>query len=125
MFAKRAAGRHSRGFVHVLGAVAKSSFLNDFWVDFLTGGTPGASRAALDDQVGSQFDFLMVFISVPGVSFGVLVVPLGTLGPALGRPWASLWRRSWQRRLKKKASGAHFLPEPILRVNRDAPGHAE
>ena len=68
MFAKRAEGRHSHGFVHVLEAVEKFSFLSDFGVNFLMGrGTPGVSRAALDDQVGSQVDFLMVFRCPEGV----------------------------------------------------------
>ena len=40
MFAKRVEGRHSRDFVHVLGAVEKFSFLIDFGVNFLTGGYP-------------------------------------------------------------------------------------
>ena len=70
-------------------------------------------QQAVDDQMGSQFDFSR-FWDVPGVPSGVLVVPLGALGPALGRPW----------RLKKKASGACCIPESILRVKRDAPGHA-
>ena len=82
MFAKRVEGRHSRGFVHVLGAVAKSSFLNDLGVDFLTGGTPGASWAALDDQVRSQVDFFLIF-NCPG---GVFWRPCGPFG----HPWARL-----------------------------------
>jgi hypothetical protein len=68
VFANRVEGRHSRDFVHVLGAVEKFSFLKDFGVDFLTGGYLGASRAAMHDQVGSQVDFLMVF-SCPGGGF--------------------------------------------------------
>ena len=84
MFAKRVEGRHSRGFVHVLGAVEKFSFLVDFGVISLRGGTPGASWAALDHQVplGSQVDFLMVF-KCPGCVFW------GPCGP-FGHPWARL-----------------------------------
>ena len=48
----------------------------------LLGGTPGASRAALDDQVGSQVDFFMVF-RCPG---GVFWRPCGPFG----HPWARL-----------------------------------
>ena len=40
VFAKRVEGRHSRDFVHVLGAVEKLSLLNVFGVNFLTGGYP-------------------------------------------------------------------------------------
>ena len=82
MFAKHVEGRHSHGLVHVLWAVEKFSFSNDFGVNFLTGGTPGASRAALDDQVGSQVDFLMVF-RCPGGGFW------RPCGP-FGRHWARL-----------------------------------
>ena len=48
----------------------------------LLGGTPGASRAALDDQVGSQADFLMVFKCLGGVFWR----PRGPFGD----PWARL-----------------------------------
>ena len=41
MFAKRAEGRNSRGFVHVLEAVEKLSLLSDFWVNFLPWSLPG------------------------------------------------------------------------------------
>ena len=82
MFAKRVEGRHSRGFVHVPGAVEKSSFLMILGSISLLGGTPEASRAALDDQVGSQVDFLMVF-KCPG---GVFWRP----GDPFGYPWAHL-----------------------------------
>ena len=41
MLAKRAEGRHSRGFVHVLGAVEKLSLVNDFGVNFLPWSLPG------------------------------------------------------------------------------------
>ena len=41
MFAKRAEGRHSRGFVHVLEAVEKFSLLSDFGVNFLPWSLPG------------------------------------------------------------------------------------
>ena len=74
--------------------VEKSSFVMILGSISLLGDTPGASRAAWGDQVGSQVDFLMVS-KCPGVSFGNLVIPLGTLGLALGRPWASLWRQKW------------------------------
>ena len=40
VFAKHVEGRHPRDFVHVLGAVQKCSSLNDFAVNFLTGGYP-------------------------------------------------------------------------------------
>ena len=76
MFAKRVAGRHSCGFVHVLGAVEKLSFLNDFGSISLLGGTPGASRAPLGAQVGSQVDFFTIFRR-PGEVFGA---PLGSPG---------------------------------------------
>ena len=48
----------------------------------LLGGTPGASRAALDDQVGSQADFLPVFKCLGGVFWR----PRGPFGD----PWARL-----------------------------------
>ena len=48
----------------------------------LLGGTPGASRAALDDQVGSQVDFLMVFKCPGGVSWRPC--------DPFGHPWARL-----------------------------------
>jgi hypothetical protein len=57
VFAKRVEGRHSRGFVHVLEAVEKFSFLSDFGVDFLTGGYPWSLPGGWGDQVGSQVDF--------------------------------------------------------------------
>ena len=41
MFAKRAEGRHSRGFVHVLEAVEKLCLFNDFGADFLPWRPPG------------------------------------------------------------------------------------
>ena len=41
MFAKRAEGRHSLGFVHVLEALEKLSLLNDFGVNFLPWSLPG------------------------------------------------------------------------------------
>ena len=82
MFAKRVEGRHSRGFVHVPGAMEKSGFLMILGSISLLGGTPRASRAALDDQVGSQVDFLMVF-KCPGGVFWRPVIS--------GQPWAWLW----------------------------------
>ena len=96
MFAKRVERRHSRGFVHVLGALEKFSFSMILGSISLLVGTPGASRAALDDQVGSQVDFLMVFRCPGGVfwrpcgPFGHpgarLVATLGvTLAPEVGR----------------------------------------
>ena len=54
----------------------------DFGVIFPPGGTPGASRAPLGAQVGSQVEFLMV-CSRPGGGFGA---PLGPFG----LPWTSL-----------------------------------
>ena len=58
-------------------------FFIDFGVIFCPGGTPGASRAPLGAQVGSQVEFLMVFRR-PGGGFGA---PLGDVfGPTLGTP---------------------------------------
>ena len=68
----------------------------------LLGGTPGASRAALDDQVGSQVDFLMVFrcpgdaLWGPGGAFGR---PGSCLGATLGR---HVGAKSSEERVKKK-----------------------
>jgi hypothetical protein len=99
VFAKHVEGRHSRGLVHVLWAVEKFSFSNDFGVNFLTGGTPGASRAALDDQVGSQIDFFVTFNCPRGVFWR----PCGLFGPALGRPLASLWRQKLAEEIQKES----------------------
>ena len=87
MFAKRVEGRHSRGFVHFLGAVEKSILLTDFGINFLTRVYPGASRSALDDQVGSQVDFFMVFSCFGGVFWrpcGPFGHPRARLGATLG-----------------------------------------
>ena len=67
MFARRLEGRHSREFIYAL-AVEKEANILDFGVIFLPGGTPGASRAPLGAQVGSQVEFLMVF-RCPGDGF--------------------------------------------------------
>ena len=86
---------------------------------------PGASQAALDDQVGSQVDFLMVFECPGGVfwrrcgAFGRTWAHLGTtlgvtLAPEVGK-----------KRLKRNTSGVQCIPETILRVKMDTPGHAE
>ena len=115
MFAKRVEGRHSRGFVHVLEAMEKLSFLNDFGVDFLTGGYPWSLPGGRGDQVGSQVDFLFVFEG-PGVSFGILVVPLGTLGPVLGRPWPSLGRQTLAEESQKESSWCTLHPRVQFEV---------
>ena len=52
MFAKRVEGRHSRDFVHGLGAVEKFSFLNDFGDNFLTGGYPWSFPGGLGEAGG-------------------------------------------------------------------------
>ena len=115
-------GRHSRDFVHALGAVEELRFSNDFGVSFLTGGgtlePPGRPWMT---RWGRRLIFLC-FLSVRGC----LLVSLWSLWAPLGLPWGDLRRhfgdRSWQRRLKKKASGAHCIPESILKVKRHAPG---
>ena len=91
MFAKRVEGRHSRGFVHVLGAVENYVFLMTLGAISLLASTPGASRAALDDQVGSQVDLLMVFRCPGGVFWrpcGLFGRPWACLGTTLGVTWA-------------------------------------
>ena len=122
VFANRVEGRHSRDFVQVLRAVQKFRSLYDFGVNFLTGGTPEAFQAALEDQVGSQVDFFIGFRCPGGVFWRPCWVPLG-------QPWGKLGHhlgaRSWQRKLEKQTSGVHCRPEFILRVQNDAPGHAE
>ena len=75
--------------------------LVDFGAIFPPGGTPGASRAPLGAQVGSQVDFLMVFRR-PGGGFGAPVGPFGLPWATLGRPWASLWRLKWTQKSEKE-----------------------
>ena len=90
MFARRVEGRHSCEFVHALGRWKSYVFFVDFGVIFLPGGTPGASRAPLGAQVGSQVVFLMV-LRRPGDGFWAPFGPFGlswacrgaTLGVAL------------------------------------------
>ena len=69
--------------------------LVDFGAIFPPGGTPGASRAPLGAQVGSQVDFLMVFRRAP-------LGPFGLLWASLGRPWASLCRLKWTQESEKE-----------------------
>ena len=76
-------------------------FFIDFGVIFPPGGTPGASRAPLGAQVGSQVDFLMVF-GRPGGGFGAPLGPFGLPWASLGRPWASLWRLNWTQKREKE-----------------------
>ena len=75
--------------------------LVDFGAIFPPGGTPGASRAPLGAQVGSQVDFLMVFRR-PGGGFGAPLGPFGLPWASLGRPWASLWRLKWTQKSEKE-----------------------
>jgi hypothetical protein len=100
VFAWRVEGRHSRDFFHAQGR-CKSIVLKSILVAFSTGGTPGASRAPLGAQVGSQVDFLMVFRR-PGGGFGVPLGPFGLPWATLGRPWASLWRQKWTQKSEKE-----------------------
>ena len=51
MFANRVEGRHSRDFVHVLGAVEKFSLLSDFGVNFVPWSLPGG-RGGPDGVAG-------------------------------------------------------------------------
>ena len=64
----------------------KYRFLVDFGVIFPPGGTPGASRAPLGAQVGSQVDFLMVFRR-PGGGFAAPLGPFGLPWGAFGGIW--------------------------------------
>ena len=86
VFARRVEGCHSRQFIHTLGATRKQRFI-EFGVNFLIGGTPGASRAPLADQVRSQVDLLMVF-RCPGDALwgpgGSFARPGACLGATLG-----------------------------------------
>ena len=81
----------------------KERFLSHFGVIFPPGGTPGASRAPLGAQVGSQVDFLMVF-SRPGGGFGApfgpFGLPLGSFGTTLG----SRGRQKWNQKCEKDHS---------------------
>ena len=76
-------------------------FLIDFGVNFLAVGTPGGSRAPLAEQVLSQTDFV-TSLGVPGMPCGVLVAPLGELGPALSDLGRHVGAKSSEERVKKK-----------------------
>ena len=93
-------------------------FFIDFGAIFPPGGTPGASRAPLGAQVGSQVDLLMVF-SRPGGGFGApfgpFGLPWGDLGPHFGA-------QSGHKRGEKRVSSAHRVPEAILGAKREGPG---
>ena len=93
-------------------------FLVDFGVIFRPGGTPGASRAPLSAQVGSQVDFLMVFRRPRegfGTPFGPFGLPWGALGSHLGA-------KSGAKNMKKSSPGAQCVPEASLGVKREGPG---
>ncbi len=92
----------------------------DFGAIFPPGGTPGASRAPLGAQVGSQVDFFMVFRRPRGgfgTPFGPFGLPWGALGSHLGA-------ESGAKRVKKSIPGARCVPEASLGVKSEGPGPA-
>ena len=100
------------------GMLAFFCIFVDFGVIFRPGGTPGASRAPLSTQVGSQVDFLMVFRCPRGgfgTPFGPFWTPLGALGSHLGA-------KSGAKSVKKSVPGAQGVPEASLGVKREGPG---
>ena len=109
MFANRVEGRHSCDFVHILGAVDKLRFYLFLGLISLLEATPGASRAALDDQVGSQVDLLMV-LGVPRVSCGPFGRPWACLGATLGVTLAAEVGRGDS---KRKLPGHIAFPSPF------------
>ena len=124
MFANMGKGVTVANLFTLWGQWESNDFLIDFGVNFLPVGTPGASRAPLGDQVVSQTDFVTVS-RCPGDAFRVLVAPLGELGPALERPWASRGRQKQRTKKKVKASGAQCVSDSTFDAKRELPGGVE
>ena len=97
-------------------------FVSRFWCHFPSRGYPWSLPGSLGWPGGVPGRFFDGFEA----SRGWLLGSFGPLWAPLGLPWGDLGRhfgaKSGHKRVKKKASGAHCVPESILSAKREGPG---
>ena len=107
-------------FFHPSGG-AEPTFSSRFWCHFPSRGYPWSLPDLRQYPSGVPGRFLYGFLASrgrPWDSFWALWAPSGLPWGDLGRHFGA---KSWHKRVKKKASGAHYVPESILSAKREGP----